>query len=314
MPNPRKPDVDPVDLDRLLQEVADESRPLALDADVADYIPALAAEDPEWFALATSGLDGEEHAVGEVDRRFPIQSVSKVFALTLALQQVGEELWERVGREPSGDPFNSLVQLEHEEGKPRNPMINAGALVVCDVLLECLDDPRAALTELLSDLAGEEVPLDEEIVRDEGRTGTRNTAMANLMTSFGTVHQPVGDVMDVYTHQCAAMMTTRELARAMRFLANDGVDPGTGRRVVSEPLARRINAVMLTCGTYDSAGQFAYEVGIPCKSGVAGAIAGDVPGRMGLCAWSPPLDGSGNSRAGRHALHLLSERLGLSVF
>ncbi|WP_409329487.1 glutaminase [Trujillonella humicola] len=302
------------DLGAELERIAEEVRPLAREGDVADYIPALAAEDPGAFALATSDLDGVEHTAGDADRPFCIQSIAKVFALTLALQAVGEDLWERVGREPSGDPFNSLVQLEHEHGKPRNPMINAGALVVCDVLLETLDDPKAAVCDLLGRLVGDDVEVDRTVLGDEGRTASRNTAMANLMAAFGNVHSPVGDVLSVYVHQCAVLMSTRQLARAMRFLANDGVDPGSGQRIVAEPLARRINAIMLTSGTYDSAGQFAYEVGIPCKSGVAGAIAGDVPGRLGVCVWSPPLDASGNSRAGREALHLLAERRELSIF
>jgi len=302
------------DVHALLDDIAEEVRPLAREGDVADYIPALAAEDPDRFALVTCDLDGAEHATGDADVLFPIQSISKVFALTLALQRVGEDLFDRVGKEPSGDPFNSLVQLEHEKGIPRNPMINAGALVVCDVLLETCDDPKASMVELLSDLTGDEVGHDQEVLDAEGTTGHRNQAMAYLMSAFGNLHSGVEDVMSVYLHQCAVQLSTRELARAIRFLANDGVDPRTGRRVVEEALARRINAVMLTTGTYDSAGQFAYEVGIPCKSGVAGAIVGDAPGRLGTAVWSPPLDASGNSRAGRAALHLLAERLELSVF
>jgi glutaminase len=302
------------DLTAVLGEIADEVRGLAREGDVADYIPALADEDPDRFALATCDLDGAEHGTGDVDVGFPIQSVSKVFALTLALQHVGEELFERVGKEPSGDPFNSLVQLEHEQGIPRNPMINAGALVVCDVLVESCADPKGDLVELLGDLTGDEITHDQAVLEAEGTTGHRNGAMAYLMSAFGNLHTDVDDVMAVYLHQCAVRMDARQLARAIRFLANDGVDPRTGRRVVSDALARRINAIMLTTGTYDSAGQFAYEVGFPCKSGVAGSIVGDVPGRLGACVWSPPLDASGNSRAGRQALHLLAERMDLSVF
>jgi glutaminase len=302
------------DLDAVLEQVVGRCRPLADEGEVADYIPALAAEDPHCFGLATCDLEGEEHATGDADVLFPIQSISKVFALTLALQRVGEDVFDRVGKEPSGDPFNSLVQLEREKGIPRNPMINPGALVVCDILLETYDDPRSAMVELMSDLAGEDVTHDEDVLQAEGTTGHRNTSMAYLMSAFGNLHTPIEDVMAVYLHQCAVAMTTRQLARAARFLANDGADPRTGRRVLSDALARRVNAIMLTTGTYDSAGQFAYEVGFPCKSGVAGAIMGDVPGRLGVCVWSPPLDASGNSRAGREAMHLLAERLDLSVF
>jgi glutaminase len=302
------------ELRSVLEEIADEVRPLAEEGDVADYIPALADEDPGRFALAVSELDGTDHGTGDVDVGFPIQSVGKTFALVLALQRVGEELFERVGKEPSGDPFNSLVQLEHERGIPRNPHINPGALVVCDVLGETCDDPKASMVELMSELCGEQVTHDQDVLDAEGDTGHRNAAMASLMKAFGNLHGDVDDVMGVYLHQCAVEMTSRQLARAVRFLANDGVEPRTGRRVLSEQLARRVNALMLTTGTYDAAGEFAYEVGFPCKSGVAGAIVGNVPGRLGVCVWSPPLDASGNSRAGRQALHLLAERLQLSVF
>ncbi|WP_369052959.1 glutaminase A [Kineococcus terrestris] len=300
---------DPGDLEAVLAEVAEEVRPRPGDEEHEEH----GGEDAGRFGLAVARLDGEEVSTGDAEHPFPVQSIAKVFALTLALQKVGEDLFERVGREPSGDPYNSLIQLEQEGGRPRNPFINSGALVVCDVLLDCCDDPWAELSGLIADLTGADVAVDEEVLAAEGRRGHRNASMAYLMSSFGNVHHDVDEVMALYTRQSSALVDCHRLARAVRFLANDGVDPRTGRRVVSEQLARRINAVMLTTGTYDSAGQFAYEVGIPCKSGVSGAIVGDVPGRLGVSVWSPPLDPSGNSRAGRRALHLLVERLGLSV-
>jgi glutaminase len=308
------------DLDAVLREVADLARPRAEDGEVADYIEPLASVDPERFAIAAVDLDGTEHLIGDVDDPFPIQSISKVFALVLAMQRadaaegVAEELWQRIGVEPSGDPFNSLVQLEHERGIPRNPMINAGALVVHDVLLDHCDDPRGDLVALLGELTGDPVEVDEEVLEAEGGTGTRNHAIANLMASFGNLTHEVDTVLTDYVHACAIAMTTRQLARATRFLANGGVDPASGRRILSPPLARRVGALMLTCGTYDAAGEFAFDVGLPCKSGVAGAIIAAAPGRMGLCVWSPPLDEQGNSVAGHLALHELSERLELSVF
>jgi glutaminase len=309
------------DLDQLLYEVTEKARPAAKDGEVASYIPSLSDVDPDLFALAAVEMDGTEHATGDADVAFPIQSISKVFALVLAMQKteeagdgVAEELWRRVGREPSGDPFNSLVQLEHEKGVPRNPMINAGALIVDDVLLDHCDDVRASMIGLLSDLAGEELGVDETVLRAEADTSSRNMAMANLMASFGNLHHPVEDVLSAYTHECAIAMTSRQLARAVRFLANDGVDPATGREVLPARLARRVAAIMLTCGTYDAAGEFAFTVGLPCKSGVAGSIACLVPDRMGVCVWSPPLEPSGNSLAGRIALSELSKRLNLTVF
>jgi glutaminase len=309
-----------VDLDAVLREVAEVARPTAAQGSVAAYLPSMAELDPDAFGLAVVEMDGAEHAVGDADESFAIQSISKVFALVLAMQEagagqgVGKELWERVGREPSGDPFNSLVQLEHERGIPRNPMINAGALVVCDVLLDHCDDARQSTIDLLSELTGEPIGVDDQVLIQEGRTGHRNRSMAFLMSSFGNINNDIDDVLDVYVHQCAVSMTARQLARAVRFLANDGVDPATGRRVLSAPLARRVAAIMLTCGAYDSAGEFAFNIGIPCKSGVAGGIIGAATGELGVCVWSPPLDSTGNSHAGRVALHELSERLGLSRF
>jgi glutaminase len=309
-----------VDIDELLAKVAEVAGPRAAEGEVATYIPSLADVPADSFALAVVEMDGTEHATGEADVRFPIQSISKVFALVHAMQKadaaqgVRKELWERVGREPSGNPFNSLVQLEYEQGIPRNPMINAGALVVDDVLLGHCADPKAETLGLLEALAGEPLGADETVLRREGVRGHRNLAMAYLMSSFGNLTHDPHEVLDVYVHQCAITMTARQLARAIRFLANGGVDPATGRRVLSPALARRISAIMLTCGTYDNAGEFAFNVGIPCKSGVAGGIVGVATGELGVCVWSPPLDPTGNSLAGRVALHELSERLGLSLF
>ncbi|MCF6743477.1 glutaminase A [Blastococcus sp. KM273128] len=301
------------DLEAVLAEVAEQTRHLAEEGRVQEQPEELPSAEPTRFGLALAELDGTEHVTGDADVGFAIQSVVKVFALTAALRLVGEDLFERVGREPSGDPFNSLIQLEHEKGVPRNPFINAGALVVCDVLLEAADDPYGAVAGLLGDLVGEEATVDRTALEAEREGSSLNQAIGHLMSSFGNVHHPVEEVVELYVRLCSITVTTRTLARAARFLADDGVNPLTGAAVLSEPLARRVNALMLTCGTYDAAGQFAYDLGFPCKSGVAGAVMGDVTGRFGVCAWSPPLDEKGNSRAGRAALHLLSERLDLSL-
>lgn len=309
-----------MDLDALLEQIARLARPAAARGEVAAYIPSIAAMDPGCFGLAMVELNGAEHAIGDADVLFPIQSISKVFALVLAMQLVEsgkkdyEALGKRVGREPSGDPFNSLVQLEHEHGIPRNPMINSGALVIDDALLGHCDNPMERLLALLSQLAGERVGVDETVLRQEGTRGHRNRAMAYLMSSFGNLQSKIDDVLDLYVHQCSIAMTARQLARATRFLANGGVDPASRERILGAGSARRVAAIMLTCGTYDAAGEFAYNVGIPCKSGVAGAIVGVVPQKGAVCVWSPPLDRSGNSLAGSIALHELSERLELSLF
>jgi glutaminase len=308
------------DVEEVLADALAVAQPFTSKGEVATYIPSLADADPDQLGIAVMDLDGEEHHAGDADVTFPIQSMSKVFSLVLAMQKardgegVASELWERVGREPSGDPFNSLVQLERERGRPRNPMINAGALVVDDVLLDHCDDPPAEMQQLLSELADSEVRVDETVLGSEENSSHRNRAIANLMKSFGNIHNDVDDVLRSYTHQCSFAMSCRQLARAVRFLANDGVDPASGREVLPAKLARRVNAIMLTCGTYDAAGEFAFNVGLPCKSGVAGSIMGVAPGRFGLCVWSPPLDQQGNSLAGRVALHEVSERLDLSIF
>jgi glutaminase len=313
-------DTDHGDLDHVLRTATRKARPHATKGEVASYIPTLADADPESFAMAAVEMDGTEHVTRDADVPFPIQSISKVFSLVLAMQKAGEakgiqkELWRRVGREPSGDPFNSLVQLEHDKGVPRNPMINAGALVVDDVLLDHCDDPTAEALELLEEPTGEELEIDDRVVEAEGRTSHRNRAMANLMADFGNLTSSVDDVLDSYTKQCGILMSSRQLARATRFLAYDGVDPASGRQVVPGTVARRVAALMLTCGTYDAAGEFAFNVGLPCKSGVAGSIIALVPERMGVCVWSPPLDKSGNSLAGRVALHELSADLNLTIF
>ena len=307
------------DLTKLLGEVADIARPTAADGEVADYIPVLAEADPDAFGIALVDLEGAEHLNGDVDQPFAIQSISKVFSLVLAMQEadahdgVAEELWSRVGREPSGDPYNSLVQLERERGIPRNPMINPGALVIDDVLLDHCEDPKRSMMQLLETLAREPLTVDQGVLDSEQGSLHRNRAMANLLASFGNLRHEVDDVLDNYVHGCAIAMTTRQLARSIRFLANDGVEPDSGERILSPELAKRVAAIMFTCGTYDAAGEFAFSVGLPCKSGVAGGIIGIVPRRMGVCVWSPPLDSSGNSLAGRTALHELSQRLDLSI-
>lgn len=309
------------DLDVVLEEAATAGRDAATGGHVDVDDPKLGSTpSPDAFAIVLSELDGDDRLHGDVDVRFPIQSISKVFALVLAMQRiertalVSEQLWSRIGREPSGDPFNSLIQLEYERGIPRNPMINAGALVVDDALLDFCDDPKRELTDLVSELAGEPIEVDAEVADAELASAHRNLALANLMAAFGNLRNPVTEMLDVYAHQCALAMSARQLARAVRFLANDGIDPASGRRILPDILARRVNSLMLTCGTYDAAGAFAFEVGLPCKSGVAGGIVAVVPDKMGVCVWSPALDETGNSRGGRVALHELAEKLHLSIF
>ncbi|RSU69670.1 glutaminase [Sphingomonas sp. S-NIH.Pt3_0716] len=283
---------------------------------VASYIPELAKVDAGQFGVAIATADGRLLTGGDADTGFSIQSISKVFALTLALGKVGDQLWDRVGREPSGNAFNSIVQLEQEHGIPRNPFINAGAIVVADVNLGG-HQPRVAIGEMLRFvryLAGDDtIRINEEVAASETATGYRNMALANYMRAFNNVRHPVDLVLGSYFHQCAIEMSCRQLALAGRYLMLDGRHP-EGGRVVSPSRARRINALMLTCGHYDASGDFAFRVGIPGKSGVGGGILAIVPGRAAIAVWSPGLNASGNSALGTKALEMLARRTGWSVF
>lgn len=303
-----------MDLQGVLDEINATLGPQAgQQGGVATYIPALARVRPDQFGIALRTCDGQEAAAGDCNTPFSIQSISKLFSLTLCLQAIGESLWERVGREPSGNPFNSLVQLESEQGKPRNPFINAGAIAVADRLAS-QGRTHADLVAMLSSLAGAPIDIDEEVAASEAATGFRNHALANFMKSFGKIDNDVSAVLDLYFRQCAIRMNCRQLARAAGYLCRDGAHPGGGEPVVTERQARRINALMLTCGTYDMAGEFAFLIGLPCKSGVGGGIVAVVPDRLTLCVWSPALDTSGNSWLGMRALEMFVARTGLSVF
>lgn len=284
---------------------------------VADYIPALARVDANRFGLAVITVDGEVAEYGDAWMPFSIQSISKVFTLTMALQRMGDTLWARVGREPSGSRFNSIVQLEAEKGVPRNPFINAGAIVVTDAVLAgrtpevAVADIRDAIRRLAEN---DTIDVDKEVATSEAATGFRNYSLANFMRGFDNLNSPVEDVLQTYFHQCSLRITCRQLARAGLFLANEGKDPLTGEMVVSPEHARRISAIMMTCGHYDASGEFAFQVGLPGKSGVGGGILTIVPDVAAVAVWSPGLNEVGNSQVGTLALERLAARMRWSVF
>lgn len=284
---------------------------------VAQYIPALAKIDPSKFGAAVVTVEGEIATYGDADEPFSLQSISKVFTLTLALERLGSALWQRVGREPSGNAFNSIVQLEREGGIPRNPLINAGAIVVCDILLvnRSADETIASILDFIQQLSGDSsVFIDEDIARSEAATGFRNISLANFMRSFDNLEHDVADVLNVYFHQCAIAMNCTQLARAGLFLTAEGTDPLTRQLVVSPRRARRINSIMLMSGHYDASGDFAFRVGAPGKSGVGGGILAVVPGHAAIAVWSPALNASGNSHAGSAILEHLVRSAGWSIF
>jgi glutaminase len=307
----------PPDLQNIVTEIAEEMRERPDRGDVATYIPELARVDPAHFGIAVIDAQGNVAAGGDSEMPFSIQSISKVFTLTLALGRVGDRLWRKVGREPSGSAFNSIVQLEYEKGVPRNPFINAGAIAVTDTILSG-HKPREALGDILRFMQfvsdDNSVTIDEAVAASEQRTGFRNIALANYMKAFGVIENPADYTLGVYFHHCAIAMSCRQLAMAGRFLAHQGRNPSTGFAVVNPERARRINAIMLMCGHYDGSGEFAYRVGLPGKSGVGGGILAIAPGKASIAVWSPGLDDSGNSHLGRIALEALTKRTGWSVF
>jgi len=305
------------DLTTIVAEIAEEMQAAPDRGRRADYIAPLARVDVGQFGMAVVNADGQMFTGGSADELFSVQSVSKVFALTLALGRVGDQLWDRVGREPSGSAFNSVVQLESEQGIPRNPFINAGAIVVADVNLgrgrsrESIGEIVRFVRYLADD---DTIAVDVEVATSEQETGYRNVALANYMKSFGNLRSPVEDVLALYFGQCAIAMNCRQLAMAGRYLMAAGLNPTSGHRVVSKARARRINALMLTCGHYDASGDFAFRVGLPGKSGVGGGILAVAPGRASIAVWSPGLNAQGNSQLGTLALERLAVRTGWSVY
>jgi len=305
------------DLEAITAEIAAEMAQAADRGRVADYIPALGSISPAHFGMAIVLADGSIHVAGDAEVPFSIQSISKVFSLTMALGSVGDAIWQRVGREPSGSAFNSIIQLETERGIPRNPFINAGAIVVCDMLLGRYE-PREAIGDLLRFVRAladdSDIVIDEHVARGEAETGFRNFALANYMAAFGNIHHPVERTLGLYFHQCAIAMSCRQLALSGRYLMAGGRNPVTGRSVVSPQRARRINALMLTCGHYDGSGEFAFRVGLPGKSGVGGGILAIAPGVASIAVWSPGLNERGNSQLGTLALERLVQKTGWSIF
>jgi glutaminase len=284
--------------------------------EVACYIPQLAEVDPGRFGIAVNLADGRSFSAGDAALPFSIQSVSKVFTFTMALERLGNAIWSRVGREPSGDPFNSIVQLEHERGKPRNPFINAGAITIADALIsDCR--PHSVLQQILRfvrRLADDaSIDIDAKVAQSEKQSGDRNASLAHFIASFGNLENPAATVLDTYFNHCSIAMSCEQLARAGRFLASDGVITPGEERIVSAQQARRINSLMLMCGHYDGSGEFAYRVGLPGKSGVGGGILAIAPGKASIAVWSPGLDRIGNSKLGTQALEMLVTRTGWSI-
>ena len=305
-----------MDYQHILETVWRDIQPYARLGQQADYIPALARVNPDQSGICLKTLDGRTCSVGDADVRFSIQSISKVFSLALALHFEGENLWTRMGREPSGTAFNSLVQLEYEHGIPRNPLINAGALVTADILLDHLPGyPEQFYIDFLRTLCGSpDIDYNTEVAASEQSCGYMNAAIANLLKHYGNIHGDLDRVMRLYFMMCSVEMSCRELAQAFIPLANHhqpfcfaGIDLTTSQ-------IKRMNAIMQTCGFYDEAGEFSYLVGLPGKSGVGGGIAAICPMRYTIAVWSPRLNAKGNSILGMKALELFTTLTAESIF
>lgn len=304
-----------MDLNKVVNDIFQEVAPLASKGKVANYIPALANISPNLLSISVHTVNGDSHSVGDSCIPFSIQSISKVFGFTLAYKMLGGDIWKRLGKEPSGNAFNSLVQLEYEKGIPRNPFINAGALVISDMLLSLYPNPQQALLDFVRRIADEpSISYNIEVAKSEKATGYRNAALAYFMKSFGNIHNPVDDVLDFYFLQCSLEMSTDCLSKSFLYLANHGVVPYTNEQILTMSQAKRISALMITSGLYNESGDFAYRVGMPAKSGVGGGIVAIIPKKLSVCVWSPPLNEYGNSLAGIEALERFTSYTGESVF
>jgi len=307
-----------LDYQSILEEIKLEIEPFLNEGKVADYIPALAKVNPNQFAMTLTLFDGTTYSVGCSSTKFSIQSISKVFTFTKSLSLYGKKIYNKVGKEPSGNAFNSLVQLEYENGIPRNPFINAGAIAITDSLYSHYkneEDTFDNILQFIKDTSNNyELDYNDEVWKSEYKCGYRNVSLANLMKSFGNFENDIESVMKTYFKQCAIEMNTAELSRAMLFLANHGVDPITQKRFVTQSQSKRINAIMLTCGHYDASGEFAFHVGLPGKSGVGGGIVAVVPQVMSICVFSPRLNSWGNSLVGTKALELFTTKTAHSIF
>ena len=299
----------------LLDDIVTRVTPLLGHGKVADYIPALADVSPHQFGIAVHTVDGQIYQAGDAQTPFSIQSISKVLTLTRALSLCGDQLWQRVDREPSGQRFNSILQLEFDEGIPKNPFINAGALLIADLLQSRCASPQYSVLALIRKLAGNHsIKVNRHTAASEAEHGARSAAMAYLMKSYGNFHNDVQTVLNNYFNYCAVEMNCLELARTFSYLANEGRCAESGESILSARECKRMNALMATCGLYNAAGDFAYRVGLPAKSGVGGGIIAVIPRQLSICVWSPGLNERGNSLAGTAALEHFTDELGISIF
>lgn len=283
--------------------------------ETAKYISELAKVDGNKFGVGLKLLNGQQFGEGDYQEKFSIQSISKVLILALAYRTLGEEIWKRVDVEPSGNPFNSLYQLEADKGIPRNPFINAGALVVCDVLIDLNDNPKKYFLDFLKEVSGiKDIDFSYDIAKSELETAFRNTALTNFIKALGNIKNSPDEVLDLYCHICSIEMTCEEVCETFSFLANQGANSSNNNVIISPSQTKRINAIMQTCGFYDESGEFTFRVGLPGKSGVGGGIVAVMPKQYVVTVWSPKLNPKGNSYRGMKFLEDFTTATENSIF
>ena len=303
-----------IDYQAILNTINSQAAASSDRGDVASYIPELFKIDKNKFGIHLINAEKQEFSSGDFQEVFSIQSISKVLSLSLAFSLIGDELWSRVDVEPSGDPFNHLSLLELENGIPRNPLINAGAIVVADVLLSNLKNPKEDFLNYVRKITNDSsISFDLTIADSEKKTGFRNIAAANLLKSYNNLQNNVDTVLDFYFHQCAIQMNCQQLTKAFFMFMNGGKCMQEQTYLTTSQI-KRINALMLTCGFYDEAGEFAFEVGLPGKSGVGGGIVALLPNKFCVATWSPGLNKKGNYKLGMEALEKLTTATGQSIF
>ncbi len=304
-----------MDYQKILNQIAQEVSTKEVTGRVASYIPELSCVSSNKLGMHLYCINSGHYQFGDNAERFSIQSISKVFALTMAMLTPVNDLFKRVDVEPSGDPFNSLIQLEREQGIPRNPFINAGALVISDILISHFENPKEEFLKFIHTIAqNTSIGINEEVYRSEKSHSHRNASLVHLMKSFGNIENDVDQVLDFYIYQCAVEMSCKELAMAFMIYANGGRLLNKEQQIIEPSKIKRINAIMQTCGFYDEAGEFSFRVGLPGKSGVGGGIAAIHPQQYAVTVWSPPLNAKGNSELGMLCLEKLTTLTGLSIF
>lgn len=303
-----------MDYQKLLENIYYQVKDQDNKGELATYIPELARINPDKFGISLQFIDGQTFNVGDAQEKFSIQSIAKVFAFSLAISLVGKDIFKRVGVEPSGNSFNSLIQLEYEKGIPRNPFINAGAIVVADILISNLKNPKEELLLFIEKAAGKKIEYNYQVAQSEKSTGFRNAALANMLKSYGNLQNDVDQVLDIYFHLCSISMTCQELASSFKYLINGGQLISTNEQLLTLSQTKRLNALMQTCGFYDEAGEFTYKVGLPGKSGVGGGIIALYPGKFTIAVWSPKLNIKGNSLKGMKVLEQFTTDSQLSIF